>query len=113
MTQKQDEKNPLSDAVYYILISLIEPLHGYAIMQHVEEISAGNMKIGPATLYTSLTKLQENKLIVACEDIVQSDERRKPYTLTEKGKDALQAETLRRKKIAQDGMDALKKIGRE
>ncbi len=81
-------------------------------MQHVEEISAGHVKIGPATLYTSLTRLQESKLITPCDEIIQSDERRKPYTLTEKGKDALQAETIRRKKMAQDGVDALEKIGR-
>ena len=104
-------KTPLSDSVYLIMLSLITPMHGYAIMQHVEEISCGETSIGPATLYTSLTKLQENGWIVPCEPLEQKDERRKPYILTDKGKTVLQVEVARRQKMAQLGIDIMQKIG--
>lgn len=111
MPIKNEENLPLSDSVYYIMISLIRPLHGYAIMQHVDEISQHEIKIGPATLYTSLTKLKESKLIVERDDIIQSDERRKPYMLTPKGIQVLKAEIERRKHMLQQGVSALAKIG--
>ena len=105
---KQDEQHtPLSDSVYYIMISLVEPMHGYAVMQHVEEISGGEVKIGPATLYTSLTRLQEGKLIEARDDIPQSDERRKPYALTQKGLTVLKQETMRRETMVRHGRQAV------
>ena len=43
-----DKLLPLSEATYYILLALNEPAHGYAIMQQVEAISEGAVKIGPA-----------------------------------------------------------------
>ena len=30
---------PLTESTYYILLTLVEPLHGYAIMQKVEQIA--------------------------------------------------------------------------
>ena len=107
MSKKKNDHLPLSDSVFYILISLTEPKHGYAVMQHVEEISQGDVKIGPATLYTSLTKLQESKLIAPCDDLPQSDERRKPYALTDAGLETLKNETARRARMAADGEKAI------
>jgi len=78
-------KKLLTDLVYYILLTLVEPLHGYGIMQKVLEISKGEMIIGPASLYTILEKLQAAKYIELLED----DERRKNYTLMVKGKEIL------------------------
>ncbi len=105
----------LTDAAFYILSALGKPLHGYAIMKRVEEISSeGGMpefKLGPATLYTNLTKLVEQKLIQQLEDVEQSDERRKPYVLTELGWEVLADEVKRRAEMVRVGQAALDERG--
>ncbi len=76
---------PLTEATYYIMLTLTEPLHGYAVMQKVEKISEGTVKVGPGTLYGVFTTLEKEGLIVK----VKEEERRKIYTLTDKGKEVL------------------------
>jgi DNA-binding PadR family transcriptional regulator len=85
---------PLSEATFYILVALDEPLHGYALMQKVEAISEGNVVIGPGTLYGAFATLEKQGLI----DKVKEEERRKSYALTERGR-AVLAEQLRRLQI--------------
>lgn len=85
---------PLSEATFYVLVALDEPLHGYAIMQKVESISEGNVIIGPGTLYGVFSTLEKQGLI----DKVREEERRKIYALTEKGRQVL-AEQVRRMAI--------------
>ena len=77
---------PLTEATYYILISLHEPLHGYGIMQNVEQISNGEVKLGPGTLYGAIGKLEKQGLIKKVENANdQPSERRKYYKLTDLG----------------------------
>ena len=76
---------PLTESTYYIMLTLVEPLHGYAVMQKVEEISKGTVKVGPGTLYGAFTALEKEKLIVK----VKEEKRRKSYVLTPKGKNVL------------------------
>jgi DNA-binding PadR family transcriptional regulator len=67
----QDDTNkylPLTEATYYIMLSLIEPLHGYAVMQNVEKISQGTVKVGPGTLYGVFTAQEEAGLIVKVKE---------------------------------------------
>ncbi|USX19669.1 PadR family transcriptional regulator [Oxalobacteraceae bacterium OTU3REALA1] len=101
---------PLSEATYYILVSLDEPLHGYAIMQKVETISEGTVTIGPGTLYGAFSTLEKQGLVA----MVKEEARRKYYALTDRGRDVL-AEQLRRLQImVGTGMAAdpfLKKAG--
>lgn len=84
---------PLTHTTYYILISLIEPLHGYGIMQKVDEMSQGEVKLGPGTLYGALSKLEKQKLIMKTEE--QDEERRKYYVLTNLGKDVVKLDYKR------------------
>ncbi len=72
---------PLTEATYYILLSLVTPKHGYAVMQEAEEISAGTVRLAPGTLYGAFTSLEQNKLI----SLVDKEDRRKIYQITEKG----------------------------
>jgi len=58
---------PLTEASYYILISLLEPLHGYAVMQKVREMSGGRVRLGPGTLYGALSTMQSADLIEMVE----------------------------------------------
>ena len=82
---------PLSEATFYVLLVLTEPLHGYAIMQKVEDISEGNVVIGPGTLYGAFATLEKQGLISK----VREEERRKYYQLSDKGRLVL-AEHIRR-----------------
>jgi DNA-binding PadR family transcriptional regulator len=85
---------PLTESTTYILMALAEPLHGYALMQKVEEMSQGTVKIGPGTLYGAFSQLEKEGLIT----MVKEADRRKSYLLTAKGKSVLQ-EHLRRTEI--------------
>jgi len=73
---------PLSESTFYILLALVEPLHGYGVMQKVENLSNGLVTIGPGTLYGAFTTLETEKLITKVSEI----DRRKTYSLTPKGK---------------------------
>ena len=49
----------LTEAVFYILLSLLEPMHGYGIMQNVNALSRGRVTLGAGTLYGALGTLLE------------------------------------------------------
>jgi len=82
---------PLSEATFYVLAALDEPLHGYALMQKVETMSEGNVVIGPGTLYGAFAALEKQELI----EKVSEQDRRKTYGLTARGRLVL-AEQVRR-----------------
>lgn len=85
---------PLTESTSYILLALVEPLHGYALMQKVEQMSQGTVTIGPGTLYGAFQVLEKEGLI----DKVGEQDRRKSYLLTPKGRAVLE-EHLRRSQI--------------
>lgn len=94
---------PLSEASFYVMAALDEPLHGYAIMQKVESMSEGNVTIGPGTLYGAFTTLEKQGLIEKVSEV----DRRKSYALTERGRVVL-AEHIRRLAImVRNGQAAL------
>ena len=71
-------------AEFYVLLALLQsPRHGYGIMQDVEELSAGQLRLGPGTLYTAIKRLLVAGFIAECE---ADGERRRCYRLTRKGK---------------------------
>jgi DNA-binding PadR family transcriptional regulator len=89
------QKNtPLTEASFYILVSLAEPMHGYGIMQKVKEVSNGRLQIGPGTLYGALANLQSLGLIVGVDDRGDSD-RRKIYNMTDIGRRVAEYELMR------------------
>jgi len=100
MNEKSIEKYlPLSESTYYILLALAEPLHGYGVMQKVEAISGGDVKIGPGTLYGAFSKLEEARMI----RMVNEEDRRKSYQLTEKGEAVLLAQLRRLEVMVANG----------
>ena len=61
--------NPaLTEGVYYILLSLLEPLHGYGIIQNVENLSGGRVRLAAGTLYGAINTLLEKGWIAALEN---------------------------------------------
>ncbi|MFC1908957.1 PadR family transcriptional regulator [Chloroflexota bacterium] len=91
---------PLTESTYYIMLTLVKPLHGYAVMQRIEEISKGTVKVGPGTLYGAFTSLEKEGLIVK----VKEEDRRKSYVLTAKGKKVLMNQIKRLKIMTQNGL---------
>lgn len=81
----------LTQPMYYILLSLRERRHGYEIMQYVDWLTDGRVKIGPGTLYSLLSRFEESKQI----SMVSDDDNKKTYLLTELGKMTLDNEIKR------------------
>jgi DNA-binding PadR family transcriptional regulator len=97
---------PLTEATYYIMLTLVEPLHGYAVMQKVEQISQGMVRVGPGTLYGVFDALEKAGLIV----MVKEEYRRKSYTLTQIGKDVLLHQIKRLENMTQNGLAVASRI---
>lgn len=91
----------LTEAVYYILLSLVEPMHGYGIMQNVESLSNGRVKLAAGTLYGAINSLLEKGWITALPG--EKDSRKKEYQITQEGRQALEAELLRLKELLENG----------
>ena len=90
-------------AEFHVLLALLDgPRHGYGLMQDVEELSAGELQIGPGTLYTAIKRLRASKLI--SETDADAD-RRRCYKLTKKGKTVAEDEARR--------MNALVRLARK
>ena len=90
---------PMTEAMYYVLLALVNPNHGYKLMAAIEQVSNGRIKMGPGTLYGVLTRLQKDNLI----EILSDDGRRKTYAITKEGRAALKAEYERLIDMIQDG----------
>jgi DNA-binding PadR family transcriptional regulator len=93
---KRDRNLPLTETVYYILLALIEPAHGYLIMQKVEELSDGEVRMAAGTLYGAVENLLKLKFI---KQVESDDNRRKVYIITEEGKRILLLDFERMKRI--------------
>ena len=95
----------LTEAVFYILLSLVEPLHGYGIMQNVEKLSNGRVRLAAGTLYGAINTLLEKGWISALSG--EKDSRKKEYSITEQGRAALNEELLRLQELLDNGKKIL------
>lgn len=91
---------PMTEAMYYVLLALLNPNHGYSLMSSITEGSQGRVKMGPGTLYGVLARIQKEGLITLSED----DGRRKIYTITDDGQEALGNEYSRLNALVRDGI---------
>ncbi len=87
---------PLTPAVFHILLALADSeKHGYSIMQEVTRITNGAVQMGPGTLYGTLKRMLETRLIEETDerpDPQMDDERRRYYRLTSFGERVMHAE---------------------
>jgi DNA-binding PadR family transcriptional regulator len=90
---------PLTPAVFHILLALADgEKHGYGIMQEVTNITRGQIRMGPGTLYGTIKRMLDAKLIEESDerpDPALDDERRRYYALTDLGKRVTEAEAAR------------------
>ncbi|MCI8386981.1 MAG: PadR family transcriptional regulator [Clostridiales bacterium] len=91
----------LTEAVYYILLSLLEPLHGYGIMQRAAELSNGRVKLAAGTLYGALTTLLEKGYISSVDE--DPSNRQKRYIITNTGREVLKNELARLHELVKNG----------
>lgn len=98
--RKTLDEEQLTDTSYYILLAMVDPIHGYGIMQKVREISENTFEIGPASLYTSLKKMQEAGLIKLIDT---GKNEKKIYQITDCGKEILQKDYERRRIMVERG----------
>jgi DNA-binding PadR family transcriptional regulator len=91
-----------SEPALLILVSLADgPKHGYAMQDDIEALTGD--RPGPGTLYGAVRRLEEQGFIRALPEL----ERRKPYEVTDSGRDALRVELARMRSVATTGLRRL------
>ncbi|MGB7337585.1 MAG: PadR family transcriptional regulator [Phototrophicaceae bacterium] len=91
-----------SDPALLILTSLAGgQKHGYSMMEDIEAISG--IKLGPGTLYGALSRLDEHGFI----DVIETEDRRKPYQLTAKGLKTLEETLEKMQHFTQTGLQRI------
>lgn len=82
---------PMTETGFYILFCLQKENHGYGIVQTVERLTDGEIRLAPGTMYGSLSKMERDGLI----EFVKEEEKRKLYVITTLGKEVLELELRR------------------
>ena len=89
------EKNtPLTEALFYILLAVRNPNHGYGIIQEVEELTDGRVVLGAGTLYGAIQSLVKKGWIRIYSQDTDS-RKKKEYLITEEGQSVFKEEKLR------------------
>lgn len=94
---------PMTETAFYILLCLQKPNHGYGVVQKVEKLTDGAIKLAPGTMYGSLSKMEKDNVI----EFIREEDKRKIYQITELGSQVLELELqriTRLYKIAQEEM---------
>lgn len=97
---------PMTETIYYTLLSVMSPRHGYAIIQYVSSLTRGRVLLGTGTLYTMVGRLVADGVIEAVPG-----ESKKAYQITDAGIRLLQEETGRLALQLEDGWSVLKEGG--
>lgn len=95
---------PMTETGFYILFCLQKPNHGYGIVQMVEKLTDGEIRLSPGTMYGSLSKMEKDGLI----RFRNEEEKRKIYTITELGKEVLQMELKRIQRLYQTSREVIR-----
>jgi len=94
------KSEPMSESYYYILLCLSKGAsHGYGIMQMTERLSGGDVKIGSGTMYGATTNMMKKGWITEVMSDEPGTERKRLYSLTDSGKEALRNEIARLKRM--------------
>ena len=86
---------PLTETAFYILLCLRQPNHGYGVVQSVEQLTNGELRLAPGTMYGSLSKTEKDGVI----RFIREEEKRKIYQVTDLGNQLLQLELQRIQKL--------------
>ncbi len=88
---------PMTETAFYILYCLQTPQHGYGVVQQVERLTNGEIRLAPGTMYGSLSKMEKDGVIA----FVREEEKRKLYVITPLGREVLELEIKRIRRLYQ------------
>lgn len=92
---------PLTEAVFYILLAVRNPNHGYGIIQDVQEMTDRRVNLGPGTLYGAINSLLDKGWIRLYSEEKQS-RKKKSYIITSNGKEVFNNEVERLKELVKN-----------
>ena len=95
---------PMTETAFYILLCLQKPNHGYGVVQKVEKLTDGAIKLAPGTMYGSLSKMEKDKVI----EFIREEDKRKIYQITELGSQVLELELQRITRLYQIAQEEMK-----
>lgn len=89
-----DNNTPLTEALFYILLAVRTPNHGYGIIQDISEMTGGRVTLGPGTLYGAINSmLSKGWIRLYSED--KESRKKKEYLLTSRGEEVFHNEVQR------------------
>jgi len=86
---KEMKTGLLSMLLLYIIDQSTEPCYGYRIIRTLDEVTGGEFKLPEGTVYPILNSLRNKELLHSYWGDSPDGPRRKYYTITKQGKDAL------------------------
>lgn len=89
-----ENSSPLTEALFYILLAVRRPNHGYGIIQDISEMTGGRVVLGPGTLYGAINSmLTKEWLSLYSED--KESRKKKEYLITKTGREVFENEVKR------------------
>lgn len=101
---------PLTEALFYILLAVRKPNHGYGIIQEVLEMTKGRLDLGPGTLYGAINSMLEKGWIRLYSEDKES-RKKKEYLITEYGEAVFYKEVNRLEELVENAKKL--ELGRE
>lgn len=93
----------MTETAFYILLCLKKPNHGYGIVQTVEKLTDGEVRLAPGTMYGSLSKMEKDNLI----QFIREEDKRKIYQITNLGLAVLQIELKRIERLYRNSKEMI------
>lgn len=98
---------PLTETMYYILLSVLKPNYGYGIMDYVFQLTNGRIRLGAGTLYGAINILLDKRYIMLYS-VEKSSRKKKKYVITPLGKQVLKEEIKRLEELVTAGKQEFK-----
>lgn len=96
-----DNNTPLTEALFYILLAVRSPNHGYGIIQDISEMTDRRVTLGPGTLYGAINSLLAKGWISLYSEDKES-RKKKEYLITSLGKEVFTNEVNRLNELIQN-----------
>lgn len=106
-----DKNIPLTEAVFYILLAVRTPNHGYGIIQEVERLTDGRVTLGAGTLYGAIQTL-EKKNWIRVYSVDTESRKKKEYVITALGREVFEEERARLEELLKNA-ELMEEIERE
>ena len=102
-----EKELPLTETNFLVMLTMVQPNHGYNVMQEVEAMTQGRIVFGPGTLYGAINNLSKKGWIEMVEQ--DSFNRRKIYQTTPIGRKLLDLELDRMSRLIAASQNYLEK----